>query len=155
MQESLVFSPTLQVQHFRLAHALRNLRGLGGLPSNYASHQIETFQFKQAIETVERGRALLWSEMRGLRTSADQVRAADPASAEKLGDINRRLELVTMFAAQIESEEMGDSETGTGTGGTRGWTRLVVLLPPNGDFWRRGLLESLNYITHGLRVSSI
>jgi hypothetical protein len=86
----------------------------GGLPSDYASYQIETGQFKQAIETLERGRALLWSEMRGLRTSTDQLRAADPALADKLVDINRRLESVTMSVAQSESEEIGDSETGTG-----------------------------------------
>ena len=50
--------------------------------------------------------------MRGLRTSTDQLRAADPAIADKFSDINRRLELVTMSVAQ--SDEMGQSETGTG-----------------------------------------
>jgi len=85
MQETLVFSPTLQTQHFRLTHALRKR---GGVPSDYASYQTETGQFKQAIETLERGRPLLWSEMRGLRTSTDQLRAAGPALADKLADIN-------------------------------------------------------------------
>jgi tetratricopeptide (TPR) repeat protein len=47
MQEALVFSPTFLTQHVRLAHALR--RG----PSDYASYQIKTGQFKQAIETLE------------------------------------------------------------------------------------------------------
>jgi hypothetical protein len=80
MQETLVFSPTLQTQHFLITQA--STRGV--LPSDYASYQIEIGQLKQAIETLERGRALLWSEMRGLRTSADQLRTADPALAEKL-----------------------------------------------------------------------
>ena len=110
MQDTLVFSPTLQIQHFRLARALREV---GGLPSDYASYQVEMGQFKHAIETLERGRALLWSEMRGLRTSTDRLRAADPASADKLSNINGRLESVTMSVAQSESEEMGDSGTET------------------------------------------
>ena len=111
MQETLVFSPTLQIQHYRLTHALR---GYEGLPSDYASYQIEQGRTKQAIETLERGRALLWSEMRGLRTSADHLHALNPDQADKLVDINRRLESVTMSIAQSESEELGDSETRTG-----------------------------------------
>ena len=77
------------------------------LPLDYASYQIEKVQVKEAIETLERGRTLLWSEMRGLRTSTDQLCAADPAIADKFSDINQRLESVTMSVAQSD-EEMGD-----------------------------------------------
>ena len=114
MQETLHFSPTLQTQHFRLTRSRREMRELS---SDYASYQIETNHVKQAIETLERGRGLLWSEMRGFRTSTDQLRTADPAFADKLADINRRLESVTMAVAHRESEEIqGDSGTGTGRG---------------------------------------
>ena len=114
MQETLVFSPTLQIQHTRLTHALKGGgMSFGGVPSDYASHQIEAGQFKQAIEILERGRALIWSEMRGFRTSTDQLRDTYPALADKLADINRRLESVTMSIAQGESEERGDGENGT------------------------------------------
>ncbi len=136
MEETLVFSPTLQTQHFRLVDALS---GSEGLPSDYASYQIEGGRHKQAVQTLERGRALLWSEMRGLRTSTDQLRAADPALADKFATINRRLELVTMSVAQSESEEAGDSETGTGHHeGTDSIGRLVTT--------QRGLLEERNTI---------
>ena len=110
MQETLIFSPTLQIQHFRLTHVLR---GGGALPSDYASYQIEMGRFKQAIVTLERGRALLWSEMRGFRTSTDQLHAVDPLLAERFVDINRRLKSVTMSVAQSESKEVGGSGTGT------------------------------------------
>ncbi|KAI9460741.1 hypothetical protein F5148DRAFT_252894 [Russula earlei] len=75
MQHSLTFTPTLDTQHFRLA-ALPN----GGqlLPLDYASYLVHSGRLEKAIETLERGRALLWSEMRGLRTSIDQLRAAEP-----------------------------------------------------------------------------
>ncbi|KAI9445751.1 CHAT domain-containing protein [Lactarius psammicola] len=110
MQETLVFSPTLQTQHYRLVDALSQSEGL---PSDYASYQIEGNRHKQAIQTLERGRALLWSEMRGLRTSTDQLRAADPALADKFAAINRRLESVTMSVAQSEGEDTSDRGTGT------------------------------------------
>ena len=113
LQDTLVFSPTLQTQHFLLQQLLRRE---GVLPSDYASYLIETSQFKHAIETLERGRALLWSEMRGFRTSADQLQTAYPALADKLADINQRLESVTMSVAQSESEEIGSGGTEIGSG---------------------------------------
>ncbi|KAN0131128.1 CHAT domain containing protein [Lactarius tabidus] len=111
LQERLVFSPTLQTQHVGLAQAL--IDG-GRLPLDYASYQIQNGQVKQAVATLERGRALIWSEMRGLRTSADKLRAANPALADKFADINRRLESVTMSVALGDDDEFGRSETGTG-----------------------------------------
>ncbi|KAN0131872.1 CHAT domain containing protein [Lactarius tabidus] len=116
LQETLVFCPTLQTQHLRLAQTFS--RG-ARLPSDYASYQIENGQVKQAIETLERGRVLIWSEMRGLRTSTDQLRAANAALADKFTDINRRLESVTMSVALSNDNDKGDSETGTESGTER------------------------------------
>ena len=113
LQETLVFCPTLQTQHYRLSVASESRDGRR-FPSNYASYQIENGQIKQAIETLERGRALIWSEMRGLRTSTDQLRAADPAMADKFSDINQRLESVAMSVAQSDDAGIVQSETGLG-----------------------------------------
>ena len=110
LEETLVFSPTLQTQHLRLADASMEV---GGLPSDYASYHIENGRIRQAIETLERGRALLWSEMRGLRTSTDQLRAANPAIADRFADINKRLESVAVSVAQSDDTEIGDNETGS------------------------------------------
>ena len=110
LQETLVFCPTLQTQHHRLVNALR--KG-GRFSSDYASYRIENGQVERAIETLERGRALMWSEMRGLRTSTDQLRAADPVLADKFSDINRRLESVTMSIAQSDDGDLGHGEAGT------------------------------------------
>ena len=110
LQETLVFCPTLQTQHLRLAQAFREG---GRLPSDYASYQIENGQVEQAVETLERGRALIWSEMRGLRTSTDQLRTASLAIANQFADINERLESVTMSVAQSDDEDIGRIETGT------------------------------------------
>jgi CHAT domain-containing protein len=51
---------------------------------------------EQAIETLEWGRGLLWSEMRRLRTSVDQLRAVDSHLAGRLAAISRDLEELTM-----------------------------------------------------------
>ncbi|KAI0003262.1 CHAT domain-containing protein [Russula compacta] len=75
MQEFLTFAPTLHIQHFQLK-----------LPLDYASFQVHTGRLHQAIETLERGRALLWSEMRGFPNS----RLADRFAA-----VNRDLEMLT------------------------------------------------------------
>ena len=126
LQQTLVFCPTLQTQHYNLAHLFEPEEASPS--SDYASYQIERGQLKQAIETLEYGRALLWSEMRGLRTSADQLRAADPAIADKFADINRRLESVTTSVAQWDSgsEEIGQNGDGISlSGGVDSVGRLV------------------------------
>ena len=112
LQETLVFCPTLQTQHHRLAQAF-----VGGerLASDYASYQIQNGHVKQAVETLERGKTLIWSEMRGLRTSTDKLRAADPALADKLANINQRLESVATSVVQSDDDEMGRGKTETGS----------------------------------------
>ncbi|KAH9162269.1 CHAT domain-containing protein [Lactarius sanguifluus] len=140
LEETLVFSPTLQIQHFLLVRVPTEVRGL---PLDYASYQIETGQIKQAIGTLERGRALLWSEMRGLRTSTDQLRAADPALAERFATINRNLETVAMSVAQSENTEIGDGEARTDV-----FSRLLLRQ-------RRLLDERVSLITHIQSLSGL
>ena len=113
LEKTLIFCPTLQTQHHRLAHAFSERRRF---PSDYASYLIGNGQIEQAIETLERGRALIWSEMRGFRTSTDHLRAANPALADKFTDVNRRLESVTTSIAQNDDDERGRSELEAGTG---------------------------------------
>ncbi|KAF8495458.1 CHAT domain-containing protein [Russula emetica] len=94
-QSSLAFAPTVQVQQARLV-------GMGGtcerMPLDYASYQIGTGCVEQAIETLERGRALLWSEMRGFRSSIDQLISSYLPLAERLTSLNRKLEILTVSA---------------------------------------------------------
>ncbi|KAI0248471.1 CHAT domain-containing protein [Lactifluus subvellereus] len=92
MQRSLVFAPTLHTKH---AH-LTAIRQANKMPLAYASYRVETGRLEQAVETLEQGRALLWSEMRGLRTSIDRLSVANPALATKLAIINRDLETLTI-----------------------------------------------------------
>ncbi|KAH9957187.1 hypothetical protein BGW80DRAFT_1257411, partial [Lactifluus volemus] len=102
MQDSLSYAPTLERQHYRLV-SMR--QGFQDLPLCYASYQIDKGQPRKAIESLERGRALLWSEMRDFRTSTDQLRAVDPTLAAEFEAINRDLEQVTMSMAPCGNME--------------------------------------------------
>ena len=114
LQEALVFCPTLQTQHLRLAQAFKQRETLPS-SSDYVSYLIQNGHLKPAVETLEQGRTLIWSEMRGLRTSTDRLRAADPTLAEKLANINQRLESVAMSVVQSDDNEMGRGGTGSGS----------------------------------------
>ncbi|KAH9967874.1 CHAT domain-containing protein [Russula dissimulans] len=107
MQDSLVFSPTLDIQHSRLVEMGE---GYDQLPLDYASYQVHTGQLQQAIETLERGRALIWSEMRGLRTSIDRIRAANSHLADDLATVNRELETLTLTVSSESGADGGLEE---------------------------------------------
>ncbi|KAH9034008.1 CHAT domain-containing protein [Lactarius deliciosus] len=92
MQSSLVFAPTLQIQHARLVSMRESCEKV---TLDYASYLIDTGRVKQAIETLEQGRASLWSEMRGLRIFV----VSDSPLAEKFAAVNRDLEELTMSIA--------------------------------------------------------
>lgn len=106
IQASVVYAPTLDRQHSRF---VAKKEGFKAMPLDYASHQIQTNQIEQAVETLERGRALLWSEMRGLRTSIDQITLVDPRLADEFATINRELEALT-FAFAPNDDAFGDDE---------------------------------------------
>ncbi|KAI0255292.1 CHAT domain-containing protein [Lactifluus subvellereus] len=109
LQDSLTFAPTLEVQHSRLV-AMRH--SYEKLPLDYASYQVHTGRLEQAIETLERGRALLWSEMRGLRTSTDQLREAASSLAEQFVTVNRDLETLTMSVVSGRGVKTNDEVDG-------------------------------------------
>ncbi|KAH9034026.1 CHAT domain-containing protein [Lactarius deliciosus] len=89
MQNVLLFAPTLPLQHTTLAKTSHDAHVM---PLDYASYHIESGRLKEAIETLERGRALLWSEMRHLRASVDQLLKEDPDLGHKFAAVNRDLE---------------------------------------------------------------
>ncbi|KAI9452960.1 CHAT domain-containing protein [Lactarius psammicola] len=91
IQDTLLFAPTLQLQHVTLS----TIRRTHSMSLDYASYQVDLGQLEKAIETLERGRALLWSEMRSLRTSIDQLLQADPQLGYRFTVINRDLEELT------------------------------------------------------------
>jgi hypothetical protein len=105
MQEALLFSPTLQLQHATLA-----TNGVThSLPLDYASYRVDQNQLEEAIETLERGRALLWSEMRHLRVSIDHLLEEDPDLGRKFAAVNRSLEELTKSVPPSHKLSMDDA----------------------------------------------
>ncbi|KAH9024164.1 CHAT domain-containing protein [Lactarius pseudohatsudake] len=87
-----VFAHPLQLQHNTFAKTF----GVSHrMPLDYASYQVDLHRLEEAIETLERGRGLLWSEMRHLRASIDQLLQADPQLGHEFAVINRDLEELT------------------------------------------------------------
>jgi CHAT domain-containing protein len=96
MQSFATFAPTLEIQHAHLV----SKENISKMPLEYASYLIHVGQLEQAVETLEHGRAILWSEMRGFRTSTDQLRFARPALADQLAKINKKLEILATSILQ-------------------------------------------------------
>ncbi|KAH8978917.1 CHAT domain-containing protein [Lactarius hatsudake] len=91
MQDTLLFSPTLQQQHATLnAFSITHTVSL-----DYASYKVDLHRLEEAVETLERGRALLWSEMRHLRASIGQLQQEHPQLGHEFVAINKDLEELT------------------------------------------------------------
>ncbi len=106
MQGTPLFAPTLQLQHAALANTSDFYHRM---PLDYASYQVDLHRLEEAIETLERGRALLWSEMHHLRAPIDQLLQADPQLAHKFAVINRDLEELTKSVAPSHKLSIDDS----------------------------------------------
>jgi CHAT domain-containing protein len=108
MQDTLLFAPTLQLQHATLA---KTTDVFHSIPLDYASYKVDLHHLEEAIETLERGRALLWSEMRHLRTSIEQLIEVDPHLGHKFSVINRNLEELTKSIPPSHELNMADSRS--------------------------------------------
>ncbi|EKM60619.1 uncharacterized protein PHACADRAFT_189744 [Phanerochaete carnosa HHB-10118-sp] len=108
-ERMLATAPTLEMQH-NVARKVLN----GFLPLDLAAYAIGQGDLKLAVEIIEQGRALLWSQIRRLRTPLDKL-AAD----EKLRPLrnaflekSRALEAIgtsaNPFLSSLATEEAND-----------------------------------------------
>ncbi|EJD07022.1 TPR-like protein [Fomitiporia mediterranea MF3/22] len=88
LQHALTISPTLHEQHNFL---VRNTNHRF-LAMEAASYSIEKNRMEQAVEILEQGRALLWSQLRGLRTPLDQLAKTNEELVARFRIVSRRLE---------------------------------------------------------------
>ncbi|KAH8992704.1 CHAT domain-containing protein [Lactarius akahatsu] len=122
VQKSLSFAPTVSIQHTRLVAMGEDCQTM---PLDYASFQIKLGCFEEAVEILEQGRALLWSEMRGLRTPMTQLIEEDPPLAKRFAEISQKLEALIISVTPSGRPEMEDGVT-QGGDGTDAFGRLVV-----------------------------
>ncbi|KAH9005585.1 CHAT domain-containing protein [Lactarius hatsudake] len=122
VQKSLSFAPTVSIQHTRLVAMAEYCQKM---PLDYASFQIKLGRFEEAVETLEQGRALLWSEMRSLRTQMVRLIEEDPPLAKRFAEINQELEALTTSITPSGRPEM-EGGVGEGSDGMDPFGRLVV-----------------------------
>ena len=79
------------------------------MPLDHASYQISLGQFEEAVETLEQGRAIFWSEMRGLCIPICQLIEEDSLLAKRFADINQELETTTISVTPSGRPEIQDS----------------------------------------------
>ncbi|KAL5532302.1 hypothetical protein ACEPAF_5871 [Sanghuangporus sanghuang] len=102
LQRALTMRATLSEQHkFLCSHSRYQAHALDA-----ASHAIGKDEFALAIEFLEQGRALLWSQMRGFRTPLEQLSEVDGSLAERFEACNRHLEALITLS---ESRASGSS----------------------------------------------
>ncbi|KAF8268564.1 CHAT domain-containing protein [Lactarius quietus] len=111
LQKVLSFVPTVSIQHARLVAMGVSCQTM---PLEYASHQIDLGQIENAIETLEQGRALLWSEMRSLRAPMAQFVEEDSPFAKRFVEINQELEALTMSVTPSGRLEIEDGVVAQG-----------------------------------------
>ncbi|KAI0252441.1 TPR-like protein [Lactifluus subvellereus] len=89
LQRAVDLGPTVQTRHEYI-----NGQNIRSIPMNAASYAIESRAYKEAIEMLEQGRALLWSGMRSLRTPLDRLRGVDKSLADEFTEISQALEAI-------------------------------------------------------------
>jgi CHAT domain-containing protein len=75
------------------------------IPLEYASYQIEKGQLELAVETIEQGKTLIWSEIYGLRTSAGRLRTVNPNLADRLATVNASILDRRAVGSRLDEEE--------------------------------------------------
>ena len=101
----LSFAPTVSVQHASLVAMGKECQTM---PLDYASYLINLGQIEEAVETLEQGRALIWSEMRRLRTPVCQPIEEDSPLVKRLAEINQELETLTVSVTPSRRPEVED-----------------------------------------------
>ncbi|EJC97795.1 TPR-like protein [Fomitiporia mediterranea MF3/22] len=100
LQRSLVVSPTLHTQHDFLT-GKGDYRTLTLEAVAYAIHRN---RLEEAIELLEQGRGILWSQMRGLRTPLDRLVETNRELADKFRNVSRQLEKLATSTSALQSD---------------------------------------------------
>ena len=103
LQRALTTRPTLSAQH----KFLSDDSYYQTLALDAAASAIDKGEVHQAVEFLEQGRGLLWSQMRGFRTPLERLSQENRSLAERFEGCNRRLQaLITSSESPVAKSEM-------------------------------------------------
>lgn len=94
---------TIQKRH-------RSLTDISDLTMTAAATAMDAGELGTAIEWLEQGRCLVWSQINQLRSPVDSLRAQDPALAEQFLTVSKALEEFGSRAEEAESVDVGGTE---------------------------------------------
>ncbi|KAH9014272.1 CHAT domain-containing protein [Lactarius pseudohatsudake] len=81
------------------------------VPLEYSSYLLERGRLELAVETIEYGKALIWSEMFGLHSSMGRLRSVNPKLADRLVHFTEGLEAIETSGTQLEEDADSDAFT--------------------------------------------
>ena len=138
-EHGLLIPGSLKAQHDLLRHTELSL------PLHAASHATEAGCVKDAIEVLERGRTMLWSEVRNLRTPIERLGPIDSSLRDAYIRTSRAIEVLGMSFGtdpQLPSDRFSSGP--------------FFLSDPAGDMLarKRNLVARLDALTERIRQSS-
>ncbi|KAF9025209.1 CHAT domain-containing protein [Rhodocollybia butyracea] len=92
ISRSLSMMPIISLQYQHLSSFIK----FPEFVSDGASQAIQQGQLALAVEIIEQGRGLLWSELRGLRIPMNRLQTLYPSLADELMQVNHKLERLSM-----------------------------------------------------------
>ncbi|PVF92180.1 hypothetical protein CPB86DRAFT_227813, partial [Serendipita vermifera] len=75
-----------------MADRHQQLIKMGGIARDAAAAAISAEQYDKALEWLEQGRSIVWTQILQLRTPVDQLREVDPGLADRLLHVSRSLD---------------------------------------------------------------
>ncbi|KAI0000111.1 hypothetical protein BJV74DRAFT_794392 [Russula compacta] len=87
LQAALTGTFTVQRRHGSVARLGLKIH----IPFEYASYRIERDQLELAVEAIEQGKTLIWSEIYGIRTFAGRLRTVNLDLADRLATVSQDL----------------------------------------------------------------
>ncbi|EJC97606.1 TPR-like protein [Fomitiporia mediterranea MF3/22] len=100
LQKVLVVNPTLPAQH----DFLKGVNHYRTLTLDAVAYAIESNRFEEAVEILEQGRGLLWSQMRGFRAPLDRLAETNKELADRFRSVNSQLESLAISSAESPSD---------------------------------------------------
>ncbi|PVF92654.1 hypothetical protein CPB86DRAFT_819449 [Serendipita vermifera] len=135
-----------------IADRHQHLVRMGGIAREAASAAISANQYDKALEWLEQGRSIVWTQILHLRTPVDQLREVNPDLANRLSQVSRLLDHGTQQNRFSDREDLSVEEEGRQYRAlTAEWEDIIKqvrALPDFEDFLRPLSSSRLKHAAH-------
>ncbi|PVF92188.1 hypothetical protein CPB86DRAFT_791398, partial [Serendipita vermifera] len=135
-----------------IADRHQHLIKMGGIARDAAAAAISAEQYDKAVEWLEQGRSIVWTQVLQLRTPVDHLREVDPGLADQLLRVSRLLDHGSQQTGFSDRRTLSIEEEGRQYRAlTAEWESIinqVRLLPDFKNFLRTPTLSQLTCAAH-------